>query len=58
VERVLAVLRGSGSDATAPGVLLAAARATVEEERTRLTAGDPPRTVEALAGFALSHSLL
>jgi L-seryl-tRNA(Ser) seleniumtransferase len=52
VERVLALLRRSGADATAPDVILAAARATVEEERTRLAAGDPPRTVDGLAEAA------
>ncbi len=47
VERVLAAARPDTPDRD-PDAVLAVARAVVDEERGRLTAGDPPRTADAL----------
>ena len=53
VERILAILRGRDTpdplDVDASEALAAAARAIVDEERTRLVAGAEPRTVDVLA---------
>ncbi len=56
VETVLKVLRQRHGeiidDADESGALVAVARTTIDDERTRLGAGEPPRSIEAMADAA------
>ena len=54
VERLLAAARPRAGDREHPA-FLAAARAVVDEERTALGAGSPPRPLEDLASAALAR---
>ena len=56
VETVLKVLRQRQGEiidaADESGALVAVARTTIDDERTRLRAGEPPRSIEAMADAA------
>ena len=53
VERVLAAARAATSLPRTEAVLVPAVRAVLDDERTRLADGEPPRTIAALAETAL-----